>query len=429
MTVLHTLGARWKQNFAAIWLGQQVSILGSTIAGFALVWWLTQRTGSATVLATASLVTMLPQVFLGPIAGAYVDRWNRRIVMIVADAAIALVSLWLAFLFWSGRMQVWHVYIIMLARSLGGCFHEPASMASNRLLVPEEHLARVQGMSQMVQGALKVVGPPMGALLLSWLPLHGIMFIDVATAAVAIGLLLIAYIPQPARVDLAADGVRPSIWADVREGIRYVAAWPGLLIVLLMATFLNFTGAPMWVLLPLLMTKHFGGGALQLGWMESAWGAGLLAGGFALSAWGGFRHKVLTAMLGIILQGISSLIIGFAPQDAFWLAVGAWGAGAFFNVFINGPFFALLQSVVKPEMQGRIFTVTMSLAGLAMPLGLALAGLAADHWGITSLYLFGGATAVLCGIAGLMTPAIMQLEEQARSRATAPAIEAERVEG
>ncbi len=425
-----TFGPRWKQNFAAIWLGQQISILGSTVAGFALVWWLTQRTGSATVLATASLVAMLPSIVLGPVAGAYVDRWNRRTVMIVADAAIAFVSLWLAILFWAGRMQVWHVYVMMLARSLGGCFHEPASMSSNRLLVPEEHLARVQGLSQMVQGALKVAGPPMGALLLAWLPLHGIMLIDVGTAALAIALLLVAHIPQPARADLALSTARPSIWADVREGIRYVVSWPGLLTVLLMATFLNFTGVPMWVLLPLLVTKHFGGGALQLGWMESAWGIGLLVGGLALSAWGGFRRKALTAMVGIVLQGVSSLIVGFSPPTAFWLAAVAWGLGAFFNVFVNGPFVALLQSVVKPEMQGRIFTVTMSLAGLAMPLGLALAGPAADHWGITTLYLFAGSTAVLCGAGGLLVPAIMRIEDQAKAQEhLSPAMEAEKAPG
>ena len=411
-----TLGPRWKRNFAAIWLGQQVSILGSTVAGFALVWWLTQRTGSATVLATASLVAILPEILLGPIAGAYVDRWNRRLVMIVADGAIALVSLWLAFLFWSGRMQVWHVYVIMVARSLGGCFHWPASMASTRLLVPEEHLARIQGLNQTVQGALKVAGPPMGALLLAWLPLHGIMFIDVGTAALAIMLLLGTHIPQPSRADWAPGVARPSIWADIREGLRYVIGWPGLLTVLLMGTLLNFTGVPMWVLLPLFVTKHFGGGALQLGWMESAWGVGLLVGGLALSAWGGFRRKALTAMLGIVLQGISSLIVGFSPPTAFWLAAGAWGLGAFFNVFVNGPLMALFQSVIKPEMQGRLFTVTMSLSGLAMPLGLVLAGPAADHWGVTPLYIFGGATAVLCGAAGLMIPAIMHLEDQAKAQ-------------
>ncbi|MBC7256661.1 MAG: MFS transporter, partial [Chloroflexi bacterium] len=204
-----TLGPRWKRNFAAIWLGQQISLLGSTVAGFALVWWLTQRTGSATILATASLVAILPEVLLGPIAGAYVDRWNRRLVMIVADGAIALVSLWLAFLFWSGRMQVWHVYVIMVARSLGGCFHWPASMASTRLLVPEEHLARVQGLNQTVQGALKVAGPPMGALLLAWLPLHGIMFIDVGTAALAIMLLLMAHMEGRVRCRAQAYRLRP----------------------------------------------------------------------------------------------------------------------------------------------------------------------------------------------------------------------------
>jgi len=159
----------WAANFFTIWTGQAFSLLafsllGSRVAQFALVWWLTQLTGSATILATASLVGFLPEVFLMPIAGAYVDRWNRRITMIVADGVVALASLWLVYLFWTGAIQVWHVYVIMFVRALGGCFHWPAMQASTTLMVPQAHLTRVAGVNQTLYGLLSIFGPPAGAL-------------------------------------------------------------------------------------------------------------------------------------------------------------------------------------------------------------------------------------------------------------------------
>ena len=154
------LHSNWKIPFFAIWAGQAFSLIGSGLVQFALVWWLTSTTGSATVLATGTLVAILPGVVLGPFAGALVDRWNRRIVMMAADGFIALATLGLAVLYALGAMQIWHVYVIMFLRSLGGASHWPAMQASTSLMVPEEHLARVAGLNQTMQGALNIVAPP-----------------------------------------------------------------------------------------------------------------------------------------------------------------------------------------------------------------------------------------------------------------------------
>ena len=176
----------WKLPFFSIWTGQQLSWLGSALAGFALIWWVTETTGSATTLATATLVSLLPGVFLGPFVGALVDRWNRRIVMIVADSVVALSSAWLAWLFWTDAMQLWHVYVAMLVRALGNTFHWPAISASTSLMVPKDHLPRVAGLNQTIGGAVNILSPPLGALLLKVLPLHSIMAIDLVSAAFAI---------------------------------------------------------------------------------------------------------------------------------------------------------------------------------------------------------------------------------------------------
>jgi len=266
---------KWQIQFFTIWTGQQLSLISSAVAEFALVWWLTTTIGSATVLTMATLIAVLPWVVGGPFAGALVDRWNRRAIMIVADGVIALVSAWLAFLFWIGAMQFWHAYIILFLRAIGGMFHLPAMMASTSLMVPQEHLPRVSGLNQAIQGALSIAAPPAGALLLALLPLHAIMGLDVVTAAIAIFSLLFVYIPQPPKAAPATDVSpgKPSLWADLREGGRYLWNWPGRVGVCVLAMMLNFLLSPTFALLPILVAKDLGGDALQLGWLNSAWGS------------------------------------------------------------------------------------------------------------------------------------------------------------
>lgn len=412
--------------FLTMWGGQTVSLIGSHIAQFALVWWLTELTGSATVLATATLVAMLPQVLLGPIAGAYVDRWNRRLVMIVADSVIALVALGLAYLFWQDVIQIWHVYIVMFIRSIGGSFHWPAMQASTTLMVPEKHLTRVAGFNQTLQGALNIIGPPLGALLLAILPLYSILLIDVGTALFAIISLLFIFIPQPERAptpsetDITSVKTKArSVWSDVGEGLRYIWGWPGIVLVLLMAMVINFILTPAFSLMPLLVTQHFKGGPVQLGWLESSWGAGVVLGGLFLGVWGGFRRRIYTSLMGLMLMGVGILLLGLTPSAVFWLAIGAIFTAGFMNPITNGPFFALLQATVAPEMQGRVFTVVASLSTAITPLSLAIAGPVADLVGVRSWYMVGGLACILMGVGAYFVPAIRDIEQQRQSQASA----------
>jgi DHA3 family macrolide efflux protein-like MFS transporter len=419
----------WATPFFTIWTGQALSLVGSQVGSFALVWWLTQASGSATVLATASLVAMLPSVLLGPFAGALVDRLNRRRVMIIADSAIALLSAGLAYLFWVGQLQIWHVYIIMFARSLGGAFHWPAMQASTSLMVPKDHLARIGGMNSTLQGVLSIVTPPLGAFAMEIMPLYAIMMIDVVTAAFAIGPLFFIHIPQPERsaADRGAASARPSLLGDVADGFRYIWNWKGMFLVLMLATTINMMIHPAMSLLPMLVLRKFAGGALQLGWLNSAWGVGIIVGGLVLSAWGGFKRKVVTALLGLIGQGIGFLIVGLTPASSLWLGIVGLAFAGIMNVICNGPFLALFQDVVAPEMQARMFTVIGSLTGLAAPLGLAIAGPVADWLGVQAWFIIGGTLCMVWGVGMLMTPVVMNIEvhgravQEAAERSAAPA--------
>jgi DHA3 family macrolide efflux protein-like MFS transporter len=401
----------WKARFFTIWTGQQLSYVGSYAAQFALVFWLTKTTGSATILATATMVALLPNILLGPFVGALVDRWNRRTVMMVADSFIALVSLWLAYLFWSGAMEPWHIYVVMLARALGGTFHGPAMLASTSLMVPERHYTRVSGLNQTIHGLLSLVGPLLGALLISLMPLHGVMLFDVATAAFAVVPLLFIAVPQPAREHVEALKAR-SFLSNAREGLRFVLGWPGMLALVIAASILKITLMPAFALAPILVLEHFGGGAAELSFFEASAGIGTLIGGLLLSAWGGFKRKIHTSLMGIIVLGIGSIVLGLTPASMFLLALASVFFIGLMLPIVDGPIMAIMQSSVPPEKQGRVFGLLGSLFALTTPIGLAIAGPVSDVVGVSLWFVLGGSACVACGIASFFVRPMMHIEDQ-----------------
>lgn len=401
----------WKARFFTIWGGQALSLLGSQLVQFGLIWHLTVQTGSATVLAAASLAGMLPGIVLGPFAGAIVDRCNRRRIMILADGAVALAALFLAVLFVFDIVEVWHIFVVLFVRATAGSFHTNAMTASTSLMVPDEHLTRIQGINQMLNGGLNIVSAPLGALLLSLLPMQGILAVDVSTAVIAVLPLLWIQVPQPEASRQADDEPR-SIWSDFSEGLHFVMSWPGLMIIGLMTVGINFTIIPAFSLMPLLVSDFFGGSAAELGWVESAMGVGMLAGGALLGVWGGFRRRISTSMAGLIGMGAGTLVLALAPESALYLAVfGALVVGLM-TPLTMGPFYAVIQSIVAPGMQARVFSLLSSVGTVMVPIGLLIAGPAADRFGIQSWFMMGGVLCALMGAAGFLLPAVMNIEER-----------------
>ncbi|MFC2100164.1 MFS transporter [Candidatus Bipolaricaulota bacterium] len=401
----------WKARFFTIWTGQQLSLVGSSAAQFALIWWVTLETGSATVLATASLAAFLPNILLGPFVGALIDRWNRRVVMIVADSFIALISLWLAYMFWSGTMEVWHLYVVMLARSLGGTFHGPAMVASTTLMVPEKHYTRISGLNQTIHGALNIVGAPLGALLLALLPLHGVMLVDLATAAFAVVPLLFVFIPQPKREHVEAMKAR-SFLSNTLDGLRFVFSWPGLIALLVGASVVKIALMPAFSLIPLLVHQHFGGEAAQLSLFNATVGLGMMLGGMLLGVWGGFRRKVHTMLLGIGGIGVASVVLGLTPGSMLWLGlVSVFLIGLMISM-TDAPIAALLQSTVPAQMQGRVFGLLGSLFSFTTPIGLMIAGPVADVTGVSFWFLVAGSLCIVTVVAGLFVRPLMHIDDQ-----------------
>jgi DHA3 family macrolide efflux protein-like MFS transporter len=414
----------WARPFFAVWVSQVFSLLGSSIVQFAIVWWMTKTTGSAAVLATATFISLIPGVFLAPFAGALVDRWNRRLVMMVADGGVALATVALAILFWLGSVQLWEVYLVLFIRSLLGNFHFPAMQASTSLMVPEEHLSRIAGLNQTLQGVMGIAGPPLGALVMGLLPLYGVISIDVVTAALAVGTLFFVFIPQPVRTEPPAVVTPRLVLSDVREGMRYLAAWPGMLILLSMAVVLNFMIFPGMTLMPLLITKYFNGTVWHLGTIESAFSVGIVIGGLTLGAWGGFKKRVYTSMMGIMGMGAGLLLVFAAPPWLFMLAVAGMLLMGISNPLANGPLFALLQARVAPEMQGRVFTLVGSAANAMSPISMIVAAPVADWLGLRTWFLIAGVTCMLMGVAGCFIRPVVMLEENGNHKDTTTVEEA-----
>jgi DHA3 family macrolide efflux protein-like MFS transporter len=408
---------RWQVHFFTVWIGQAFSMVGSALVRFALIWWLTKETDSATVLTTSSLVATLPVVLLAPFAGTLVDRWDRRWTMIVSDAMIALFTAYLAYLYWVEVARIWHVYVILFLRAVGDTFQSPAMRASTSMMVPEEQLARVGGMNETLMGAVNIVSPPLGAFLLEILDMQGTLAIDIVTAVMAIAPLLFIGIPQP--VSRHPSGRRGAVLREFAEGFRYVWNWRGLFFMFVVLAGLRFFLAPSFSLLPLMVTRYFGGQADELGWINSAHGFGFIVGGSILSVWGGFRRRTVTALLGLFGVGVGMVVFGLVPSSLFWLALIVMFVRTMMVPMIRGSVLAIFQTYVPPEMQGRVFTLLLSSISVMAPLGLAVGGPVADALGVRALFIMAGLGCLVIASVWALSPAIMNLEERIEGRKVA----------
>lgn len=416
---METSNKNWAVRYFTLWTGQALSLLGSQLVQFAIIWYLTQETNSATTLAIASMMGLLPQVLLSPFIGTWVDRGNRRLILIAADSTVALASVALAILFALGLVQVWHIYLVLFIRAVAGGFHQSAWGASAVLLVPKDQLARVQGFNQALYGGLNIISAPLGAFLLGILPMQGILAIDVSTAVLAVSIVFFTQIPQPEK----SSATPSTFWQDFAAGFRYIIAWRGLVILLGLVMVINFFYSATEPLTPLLITNHFSGKAGDLGLWLSLFSVGTLLGGLILGVWGGFKRKVVTAQSGLILMGVSTAIIGLVSSDMFWIGVIANTIVGLLLPIINGSYGATLQAVIVPEMQGRVFAFIMSAAMLVSPIALIIAGPFADRFGIQLWFLIAGISCAVMGVFGFFIPDVMGIENKAKEEALHAAAE------
>jgi MFS family permease len=363
------------RSFLIIWLGELISIVGSGLTAFALGVWIYQQTGQATPFALVAFLNAVPQVLLSPVAGALVDRWDRRKVMILADTGSALLTAGVAGLLFIGNLQIWQIYLLALLSAVFGAFQEPAYTASITMLVPKKELARASGLVQAGQSLQSLVSPALAGVLFVIVGLCGIILIDFMTFFFAVGALLLVRIPQPEAVPSQPGVAQASLWRDAVFGFQYLRARAGLLGLLIFFALVNFLLNLSTVLSgPLILSFST---AASLGIAQTIAGAGMLAGSVLLSAWGGPRQRVRGIITFIMLAACGLLLMGLQPS--IWLIA----AGGFIMLFAiplaSGPSQALFQSKVAPGVQGRVFAIRGMISRSMMPLAFLIAGPLSDR--------------------------------------------------
>jgi MFS transporter, DHA3 family, macrolide efflux protein len=379
------------RTFMVIWLGQLVSIIGSGLTAFALDVWVYQRTGSVTQFALLGLFLGLPYIFLSPITGALVDRWDRRWAMIVSDTGSGLCTLVLALLSFTNQLDVWQVYVIGLAISTFGTLQWPAFSALTTVLVPQQHLGRANGLIEFGWAASRSAAPLLAGALLLAVPLHALIVVDAATFLFAVSTLLLVRIPWPAAAEHSEEA-QGSFARDVAFGWRYITARPGLLGLLFWFAAINFcVGGFRALVTPLVLSFA---SAQELGVVVSVGTSGLLAGSVAMSLWGGPKRRIHGVLGFGLVFGVSIMLSGI-------YAAAMFVAAASFCYFlthpiINGSDQAIWQTRVAPELQGRVFGTRRAIEWATGPLAFLVLGPLADGV-FTPLLMPGGLLAASVG--------------------------------
>lgn len=358
-------------TFPLLWFGQAISLFGSGLTSFALGVWMYERTGSATYVALIGLCAVLPRVVLSPLVGTFIDRWDRRTVMILSDAGAGCSTLFIAVMLATGRLEIWHIYLAVAVSAAFGAVQWPAYTATTTLLVPPEHLGRANGMMQLAQAISDILAPALAGVLVLRIAMQGVILIDVATFIVAVFTLLLVRLPRLAPPDVAPDVEKnDTLWQQVTYGWTYINARPGLRGLLFFSTVVNFLWGMVGALItPLILSFTT---STNLGLIISIAGGGMVLGSLAMSAWGGPRRRIQGVLRFEFLSGLCFILIGLRP--AFWpIALGVFGAHCTIAV-IFGSNQAIWQRKVAPEVQGRVFATQQMVARAAMPLAYLLAG-------------------------------------------------------
>jgi DHA3 family macrolide efflux protein-like MFS transporter len=420
--------------FTIIWIGQIVSLLGTAMSQFGLTLWAYEVTGKATPLALVGFFFLVPMVALGPFVGVLVDRGNRKLMMMLSDLAAAFTTAIVLILHATGNLQIWHLYVTSTISGIFQGFQWPAYSAAISMMLPKEQYARANGMMELAGNSSNVFAPILAGVLIGPLGLTGILIIDLVSAAVAIGTLLFAHVPQPPRSEAGREG-EGSFLQETAYGFRYIVARPSLLglqTVFMVGNF--FQNLSFGVLAPMILGRT-GSNELVFGSVQSAGAFGGVVGGLVMSAWGGPKRRVHGVLLSWFCIGLlGTTVMGLGRALPIWAAT--MFLRTFFSPVVNGSNQAIWQAKVAPDVQGRVFATRATIAWLVMPIGRLLSGPLADQvlepmmaeggslapvfgWlvgtgtgaGMGLQFVFAGLLAALAGLGGYLFSVVRNVED------------------
>jgi DHA3 family macrolide efflux protein-like MFS transporter len=433
-------------GFTIVWIGQIISLLGTSMTGFAMTIWAYEKTNAATALAMVGFFFVAPMLIASPFAGALVDRHNRKLMMMVSDIASGMGSLSILVLFTAGHLQIWHLYIIVAFQGAFQAFQWPAYSAAISTMIPKEHYGRANGMLSLADTASNVFAPILAGSLLGIIGLPGILLIDLGTFIFAISALLFVHIPQP-RVTVEGRQAQGNIRTEAIFGFRYILSRPSLLalqLVFLMGNF--FLGIPGAVESAMVLANT-GSSEKALAYVNSAGAIGGVVGGLVMSAWGGPKRRVHGVLMGWFISSLlGSVLMGFGRAIPVWAVAGF--VGMFFVPIINGSNQAIWQAKVPPDLQGKVFSIRRLIAWFVSPMAMVVAGPLADKvlepamrnpqstlasalgWligtgpgrGMALLFIIGGGLAALVGIGGYAIRILREADSLLPDHDTLPSV-------
>ncbi|MCM3055296.1 MFS transporter [Caldibacillus thermoamylovorans] len=387
----HNDKSNWYKNIVLFLSSQAISLFGSSLVQYAMMWYITLSTESGVMMTIYIICGFIPTFILSPVAGVWADRYNRKILIVLSDGLIALATLILAILFLMGFDDIWLLFLMAAIRAFGTGIQTPAVGAILPQIVPKNKLTKVNGINGSIQAIIMFVSPLVSAALLGMATMEIIFFIDVVTAAIAIGTLLI-FLKIPLH-EKAKDKQTTSYLSDFKLGLQYVNSHDFLKKFFLFFALFMVLMAPASFLTPLQVARSFGDDVWRLTAIEIVFSIGMMAGGAIIAAWGGFSNKVKTMGFATVIMGVCTFALGSVPN--FWVYLFFMGVFGVAMPILNTPATVLLQEKIEEDYLGRVFGVMGMISTSMMPIGMLIFGPLADMIKIEWL-LIGTGAFIMC---------------------------------
>ncbi|MDR0965693.1 MAG: MFS transporter [Myxococcales bacterium] len=387
----HELPSAWKKRIALFLISQNLSLFGSSVVGFAILWHITLETSSGVWMMLATVCSLLPQVFVSLFGGVWADRYNRKYLIMLADGFISLATLALAISFLLGFRRLELLLVASVIRSLGAGIQMPAVSAIYPQLVPEEQLTKIQGINQTLGSVLMLFSPAVGGILLGTAGIIGAFFVDIVTAALAILVMSRIHVEKGPIVHAAK-----SMWKDIGDGFSYIFGHQQLRRIIICCMFSFFLFTPAAVLTPLMIERTFGNDVWLLTANEIAWSAASIVGGIFVSLKGQFQDKARTMAICIVGFGVMFGLLGISWNFISYLIF--MGIAGFFMPVVVTVQTVYIQEITSPEVLGRVFSVIQLIISAAMPIAILLFGPLADVVSVESILLISGVLLALVGV-------------------------------
>ncbi|WP_165038125.1 MFS transporter [Enterococcus sp. ZJ1622] len=404
----------WRKNINLFLTGQFLSGITSMIVQYAIIWYLTKETGSATILSFATLLGMIPMVLLSPFAGPLVDRWDKKRLLILTDVIVALFAVILVIAGTiAASFPLWLVFVSLFVRAIAQTFQMPTIQSILPTMVPEEELTRINGQLGMVQSANFIIAPALGAFLFSVIPINWLILLDVLGAIFGVGLLIFVTIPK-----VVSQGETVHLLADTKFGVKKLYENKGLWYIMINGAVFTLLFMPAASLYPLMTMGYFGQNVGQAGLVEVVYSVGMLAGGAFIGFLGNWKDRMKPIFMAYLVVGVTIGASGLLPgtaQGFFYFILLNAGAG-FATPYFNTLLMAIIQQSYEPNILGRILGVFNSLMTLPGPVGLIFAGPLTDRIGVEKMFLIAGVGTLLCGLALFLTPSARNYDKKLQER-------------